>query len=121
MPKTATAALLFVVVDSPSMDPKQAGLAASFGDFIGRMVQTNVARTARGLEPIDFHVAVTTTSVLEAKPGSGWCVGGNSCCQAAACTPVASCTRGTGAGCGARRIFAERLAYTRQISAAITI
>ena len=98
---TSSADVLFVVDDSPSTNEKQAGLAASFGDFIGRMVETNVKRASRGLEPVDFHVAVTTTSVLEAKPGNGWCVGGNSCCQASACTPVASCTRGTGAGCGA--------------------
>jgi hypothetical protein len=98
---TSSADILFVVDDSPSTNEKQAGLAASFGDFIGRMVQANVKRASRGLEPVDFNVAVTTTSVLEAKPGNGWCVGGNSCCQASSCAPVASCTRGTGAGCGA--------------------
>lgn len=98
---TSSADILFVVDDSPSTNEKQAGLAASFGDFIGRMVETNVARAARGLDPIDFQVAVTTTSIFEAKPGAGWCVGGNTCCEASACRDVAACGRGTGAGCGA--------------------
>jgi hypothetical protein len=98
---TSSADILFVVDDSASTNEKQAGLAASFGDFIGRMVQTNVARAARGLDPIDFQIAVTTTSVFEAKPGAGWCVGGTACCEAPACRDVATCARGTGAGCGA--------------------
>ncbi|HET8542217.1 MAG TPA: hypothetical protein VFL83_20230 [Anaeromyxobacter sp.] len=101
---TSRADILFVVDDSPSTNEKQAGLAASFRDFIDRMVQTNVARTGRGLEPIDFHVAVTTTAVFEAKAAPGWCVAGNGCCQASACTPVASCARGTGGGCGAGQV-----------------
>ncbi len=101
---TSSADILFVVDDSPSTNEKQAGLAASFGDFISRMVQTNVDRAARGLEPMDFHIAVTTSSVFDTNPGSGWCVGGNSCCQASACTNVTSCARGTGGGCGAGQV-----------------
>jgi hypothetical protein len=97
----SSADILFVVDDSASTNEKQAGLAASFHDFISRMVQTNVDRSARGLLPIDFHIAVTTSSVFDTNPAPGWCVGGNSCCQASACTNVASCARGTGGGCGA--------------------
>jgi hypothetical protein len=99
---TSSADILFVVDDSASTNEKQAGLAASFRDFIARMVQTNVARASRGLEPIDFHIAVTTSSVFDTNPAPGWCVGGNACCtEATSCTPVASCARGTGGGCGA--------------------
>src|SRR5512135_3249340 len=76
---TSSADILFVVDDSPSTNEKQAGLAASFGDFISRMVQPNVARAARGLEPMDFHVAVATSSVFDTTPGTGWCVSGSSC------------------------------------------
>ena len=68
---TSSADILFVVDDSPSTNEKQAGLAASFGDFISEVVQTNVARAARGLEPIDFHIAVTTSSVFEAWKAQG--------------------------------------------------
>jgi hypothetical protein len=105
--KVSTADLLFVVDDSPSTDPKQAGLAASFSDFIQRIVQTNTSRAAKGLEPIDFHIAVTTSSIFEANPAPGSCVqsgSGTQCCQQTACTNVASCTRGTSQGCGAGQV-----------------
>ncbi len=98
---TSSADILFVVDDSPSTNEKQAGLAASFGDFISRMVQTNVARASRGLEPMDFHVAVATSSVFDTTPGSGWCGNGNSCCPPTTCRNVASCARGSGGGCNA--------------------
>jgi hypothetical protein len=99
----SSADILFVVDDSPSMDPKQAGLAASFQDFITRMVQTNTSRAGRGLDPIDFHVAVTTTSVFTATAQPTRCVagsGGNQCCRPSACTDAPACTPGTGGGCG---------------------
>jgi hypothetical protein len=102
--KVSSADILFVVDDSPSMDPKQAGLAASFQDFIHEMVNANVARTARGLEPLDFQIAVTTSSIFSATPAATACVGGNTCCATPACTNVATCTRGTGAGCGAGQV-----------------
>jgi hypothetical protein len=108
---TSSADILFVVDDSPSTNEKQAGLAASFGDFIHRMVDTNVARIGKGLQPIDFRVAVTTSSVFEAKPAPGSCVagaGGPSCCQTSACTTVASCTRGTSDGCGGGQVCVVR-------------
>jgi hypothetical protein len=103
----SSADLLFVVDDSPSMDPKQQGLAASFGDFIARMVATNTARAGRGLEPIDFHIAVTTSSVFFATAGAKACVAGASaasCCTPTACTDVASCTPGTSGGCGGGQV-----------------
>jgi hypothetical protein len=104
MPKTASADLLFVVDDSPSMDPKQAGLAASFGDFLGRMVAGNVERTARGMAPVDFQIAITTSSIFSATAGATSCVGGNQCCTVTSCTNVASCGRGTADGCGGGQV-----------------
>ncbi len=104
LPKTSSADILFVVDDSPSMDPKQAGLAASFRDFIQRMVDINVGRASRGLQPLDFQIAVTTSSIFTATPAATACVGGSSCCQTSACTDVASCVRGTGTGCSGGQI-----------------
>jgi hypothetical protein len=105
--KVSSADILFVVDDSPSTDPKQQGLAASFGDFIHGIVDTNAARTAKGLEPIDFHLAITTSSVFFARPTARACVagsGGSQCCQPSACADVASCTPGTTDGCGANQV-----------------
>lgn len=99
----STVDFLFVVDDSPSMDPKQLGLATSFESFVTSIVETNTQRASRGLLPIDFHIAVTTSSIAEVTPGSGYCVqaaGGQACCQMSACAPVTSCTRGTATGCG---------------------
>jgi hypothetical protein len=101
--KVSSADILFVVDDSPSMDPKQQGLAASFKDFITRMAAANATRASKGLEPIDFHIAVTTSSIFYATAGTQACVagaGGNQCCSKAACADVASCAPGTGGGCG---------------------
>jgi hypothetical protein len=104
LPKTSSADILFVVDDSPSMDPKQAELAANFQVFIRRIVDVNVARTSRGLQPIDFQIAVTTSSIFAATPAATYCVGGSSSCALSTCTPVASCTRGSNAGCGAGQV-----------------
>lgn len=103
LPKTSSADLLFVVDDSPSMDPKQAELSARFRDFIQRMVDINVGRAARGLEPVDFRIAVTTSSMFTATPAPTYCVGGSSCCAQTSCT-VTACTRGSNAGCGAGQV-----------------
>jgi hypothetical protein len=103
LPNTSSTDILFVVDDSASMDPKQAGLAASFRDFITRMVETNVARTSRGLQPVDFRIAVTTSSIFEAGPAATTCVsdgGALQCCQVSQCSDVDSCSRGTSGGCG---------------------
>jgi hypothetical protein len=104
LPKTSSADLLFVIDDSPSMDPKQAELAARFQSFIQRMVDINVGRAARGLDPLDFQIAVTTSSVFTATPAPTYCVGGSSCCAPSSCTDVPSCTRGSNAGCGGGQV-----------------
>src|SRR6266511_3573232 len=59
----STADVLFVVDDSGSMAGEQQRLADAFGDFVENLTSTNVGRNAAGLVPIDFHVAVTTTSI----------------------------------------------------------
>lgn len=108
---TSSADILFVVDDSASTNEKQAGLAASFDDFIGRMVQTNVGRISKGLQPLDFRIGVTTSSVFSATPGTGSCVsadGGAQCCQTSACADVPSCTRGTSSGCGTGQVCVVR-------------
>lgn len=60
----STADVLFVVDDSGSMGAEQANLAAQFGTFIDILSDSNVDRVANGLDPTDFHVAVTTTSMF---------------------------------------------------------
>ncbi len=65
-----TADVLFVVDDSGSMAGEQARLAAAFDTFITNLNQANVNRVAEKLVPIDFHLAVTTTSVFENLPDS---------------------------------------------------
>ncbi len=60
----SSADILFVVDDSGSMGAEQEKLAASFSAFINNLDATNANRVASGLSPIDFHIAVTTTSVM---------------------------------------------------------
>jgi hypothetical protein len=60
----STADILFVVDDSGSMRGEQDALGSNFSYFVDRLDQINVDRAARALEPIDFHVAVTTTGVF---------------------------------------------------------
>jgi hypothetical protein len=60
----SSADILFVVDDSGSMAAEQAKLAANFTRFVDNLDQTNAERAAAGLLPIDFHIAVTTTSVF---------------------------------------------------------
>jgi hypothetical protein len=108
---TSSVDILFVVDDSPSMDPKQQGLANSFRDFVGRMVEINTGRASKGLLPIDFHIAVTTSSVFATSPTSASCVtagGATQCCQTSACQDVASCTRGTAGGCAGGQVCVVR-------------
>lgn len=97
-----TADVLFVVDDSGSMAGEQARLAAAFDTFITNLNTTNVNRVAQGLVPIDFHLAVTTTSVFENLPDpstptcrndcpdpQGGHVNGLVCCQTSGSTPIA--------------------------------
>jgi hypothetical protein len=60
----STADVLFVIDDSGSMAAEQDRLAANFNAFITILNQTNLDRATRGLRPIDFHLAITTTSVF---------------------------------------------------------
>jgi hypothetical protein len=59
----STADVLFVVDDSGSMGDEQAALADNFDDFINNLNAANQVRADGGLVPIDFHIAVTTSSV----------------------------------------------------------
>lgn len=63
---TSTADVLFVVDDSGSMAAEQGNLANNFGAFIAFLAQAQQQRAAARLEPFEFHVAVTTSSIFEA-------------------------------------------------------
>jgi hypothetical protein len=60
----STADVLFVVDDSGSMGAEQDALATNFSAFIDNLDQANATRVANGLDPFDFHIAVTSTSVF---------------------------------------------------------
>jgi hypothetical protein len=63
----STADILFVVDDSGSMAAEQARLANNFGAFIDTLAAAQAERINKdGLEPFEFHIAVTTSSVFEA-------------------------------------------------------
>lgn len=100
----SSADILFVVDDSGSMAAEQAKLAQNFTRFVSRIDQFNAERAAAGRLPIDFHIAVTTTSVFwNPEYGSSFAY----TCQAGTCvnssgTPllgddgqVVKCTRET--------------------------
>ncbi|GAO01245.1 hypothetical protein [Anaeromyxobacter sp. PSR-1] len=115
----STADVLFVVDDSGSMAGEQEKLAQNFAAFIQNLDQTNTSRRGAGLEPIDFHVAVTTTSLFYNAPVSGvtcrndcpGAAGQQVCCEAPsgaptgpmkgprACTSDAACGGIAGATC----------------------
>jgi hypothetical protein len=69
----STADILFVVDDSGSMGGKQQSLQDSFGAFIANLQATNETRVQNGLEPIDFHIAITTTAVFLDRPTGAAC------------------------------------------------
>ncbi len=62
----STADILFVVDDSGSMSAEQASLARNFSAFIGSLATAQAERIQNGLDPFEFHLAVTTSSVFEA-------------------------------------------------------
>jgi hypothetical protein len=72
--QVATADLLFVVDDSGSMRSQQESLARNFGAFIDELARTQKDRAQRGLQALDFHVAITTSSVYENLPAQGGAV-----------------------------------------------
>ncbi len=84
----STADVLFVVDDSGSMGGKQVKLSESFAAFVANLQAANVARVAANLVPIDFHVAITTTSLFVIWPTNSTCsaacagaVGSQVCCD----------------------------------------
>jgi hypothetical protein len=83
-----TADILFVVDDSGSMDPMQQNLANNFNAFITQLAATQAERAGRGLEPLDFHIAVTTSSVFVNEPGQ--CSGSPAACALTPPFPVPS-------------------------------
>jgi hypothetical protein len=91
----STADILFVVDDSGSMGGEQQKLADSFDAFVTKLVDTNQTRVASSLDPIDFHIAVTTTSLFFNTPVNGACsstcagaVGQSVCCDQSTSQPI---------------------------------
>jgi hypothetical protein len=111
----STADILFVVDDSGSMGGEQQKLAANFSAFVGNLTATNGNRVGAGLEPIDFHIAITTTSIFINEPvaGVGTCrtgcgtASGQVCCTGfntpvtapKTCSVSADCSATANAGC----------------------
>jgi hypothetical protein len=98
----SSADILFVVDDSGSMSDNQTALANGFSSFMANLNAENASRVSRGLDPIDFHIAVTTTAIFIDNPASATCqatCGGltNVCCSGG--TPLGSDER-TCAGAG---------------------
>jgi hypothetical protein len=60
-----TADILFVIDDSGSMRSQQESLARNFGAFIDALALEQKGRAERGLEALDCHIAITTSSVFE--------------------------------------------------------
>jgi hypothetical protein len=60
----SVADVLFVVDDSGSMAGEQQNLSRNFGAFIFALAKENRARVASDLQPLEFHLAVTTSSVF---------------------------------------------------------
>jgi hypothetical protein len=112
----SSADVLFVVDDSGSMGGEQDRLANAFNVFVQNLTAANAARSAAGLRAIDYHIAVTTTSVFWSFetpqtcrsdcPGAG---GQRVCCDAGGpamrprrCSAVGSaaeCPAGSGTTC----------------------
>jgi hypothetical protein len=107
----STADILFVVDDSGSMGGEQIKLQQSFDAFVATLSKTNQDRVAAGLEPIDFHIAITTTAVFVNRYKVASCrtscagVAGQVCCDGSdqplkaprGCVSDADCA-GAGAG-----------------------
>ncbi len=107
----SSADVLFVVDDSGSMGGEQTKLGTNFDSFITNLDNANAARATAGLQPFDFHIAVTTTSVFwnyqTGTTCSASCTGATSplvCCKTdgtpakapKSCTPgVTTCPSGT--------------------------
>ena len=90
-----TADVLFVVDDSGSMQGEQQKLKDNFQTFITNLDSFNKARTAEGVDAIEFHIAVTTTSVFLNNQSAALCrddcpggSGASVCCRMENSTPV---------------------------------
>jgi hypothetical protein len=81
----STADILFVVDDSGSMEPAQTNLANNFDAFIGSLAATQTDRLSKALDPLDFHIAITTSSIFENQAAGSSCTGGT--CTVPAFTP----------------------------------
>jgi hypothetical protein len=106
----STADVLFVVDDSNSMAGEQQELADNFQTFIDTLTDTNAGRQAAGLQPIDFHIAITTSSLYYNRENGSVCsttcgsaTGTAVCCasnaplrKVRACTTDADCGTGNG-------------------------
>src|SRR5512136_1786621 len=83
----SAADILFVVDDSGSMDPKQQDLADNFYVFIQNLNAFNQERVSRNLQPFEFHIAITTSSIFRNYGRGKMCVaaasspGGRQCCD----------------------------------------
>jgi hypothetical protein len=92
----STADILLVVDDSGSMGGEQQSLQLSFDAFVNNLKATNQTRVLNQLEPIDFHIAITTTSVFlnRPTPGGATCqascgaVAGQVCCDSLSNQPL---------------------------------
>jgi hypothetical protein len=89
----SSADVLFVVDDSGSMGGEQAKLAAAFDAFIGSLNAYNDQRASIHLEPFDFHIGITTTSVFYNPPASAACqttcgLASNVCCVSSTGQPL---------------------------------
>ncbi|MFT3916741.1 MAG: hypothetical protein QM704_22470 [Anaeromyxobacteraceae bacterium] len=60
----SSADVLFVIDDSGSMEGEQAALSAAFSSFVTNLDAYNQSLVSSGLQPFDYHLAVTTTSVM---------------------------------------------------------
>lgn len=99
-----TADILFVVDDSGSMAAVQQNLADNFSQFIDQLAAIQADRKARGLDALDFHIAITTSSVFTKNNTGATCGGSPLTCnisnpQAPAAPYSYACTS-QGAACG---------------------
>ncbi len=90
----SVADVLFVVDDSFSTQDKQQALADNFKTFIQSLATFNVTRQQKGLEPLEFHIAVTTSSIFLTLRGTSVCAGATQCCPATSCVADTTCTLG---------------------------
>ncbi|HET6437741.1 MAG TPA: hypothetical protein VFG59_06755 [Anaeromyxobacter sp.] len=74
-----TADVLFVIDDSGSMGGVQQKLASNFDTFITNLDNTNQTRVQQQQTPIDFHLAVTTTSIFYNAPAQATCTAAGAC------------------------------------------